>query len=654
MNARQPTATPNWVRDAVYTQPWGDDGHENLYVKFPAQRIPVLKRFKINAIVLIPPAAHNDIYKRKYNDEQFARAIRAYQQAGIRVVVYTCLGHVGHDPSVHRLNKEHPDWLVRNADGQPAPAYFGDAWLCPHNNEAHAFVTAYTCNLVQRFSPDAILDDNEFMCGGCYCRSCRKKFADAVRNRFSAREIQARFHCRPNRVDIPRKRRSLLYEAWIDWRYQAMCARVQKLRARLQAVKPDIQLVTNSLWSYKSWENASEDQCAIADINLTEGYRSPIMLGSEVRLARAFSRGKKQAAIFLCTWRHPPTNEAVFEMQTPEVIKSSLAAVLAQGASPWLVNYAGWDLDETMPSSRAIRNYLNFYHDYRDYYRGAESYAGVAVCHSRETLDHAGDNDNPRRPYKMIFGPNLTFLAQLKIPFDLVHTKHLPAALLSQYKCILFPHSICIGDETLAAVSRYVRTGGVAVFTEEPGWYDGWGQKRFAPALESLLGKAWQTFKGTWLEKKIGGGRVIFSHRDWGMHYLSNECWSPVTRDLLDLLNGIPGARTIAVENCPASVEIHPTTQTVHGARRYVLHVIDTDPRCRVTDVGIVLRAEPGFRARKITLLAPDRRLPARLKFKQEGHRISFRIPELNIYQLIVVETRCRHVPGHEHREIRP
>jgi len=638
MSTTPPSATPNWVRDAVFTQPWGDNGHEDLYVKFPAKRIPVLKRFKINAIVFIPPAAHNDFCKRKYNDAQFSRAIHAYQQAGIRVVIYTCLGHVGHDPCVHRVNKEHPDWLVRKADGKTAPSYFGDAWLCPNNDDAHAFVTAYTCNVVKRFSPDAILDDNEFMYGGCYCRSCRNKFADAMRTRFTTREIQARFDCRPDQLDIPRKRASLLYEAWIDWRHEAMCVRVQKLRDSLKAVKPEIQLVTNSGWGYKSWENASEDQCAVADINLTEGYRPPIMLGSEVRLARAFSHGSKRTVIFMCTWRHLRGDPATLALQTPEVIKPSIAAVIAQGASPWFVNYAGWDLNEKTPSSRAIRDYLDFYHDYRCYYRGAAPYAGMAVCHSRETLDHAGANDNPRRPYKMIFWPNLTFLAQLHIPFDLMHTKYLPAALLRQYKCILFPKPICIGDETLAAVSQYVRSGGTAIFTEEPGWYDGWGQKRTAPALESLLGKAWQTFKGTWLEKKIGRGRVIFSRMDWGLHYVGNENWSAAAKDLLDLVETIPGARTLAVENCPASVEIHPTTQTANGTRRYVLHVIDTDPCFRVKDVGITLRAEPGFRAGRVTLLSPDTRKPAALKFKQQGSQTSFRIPNLEIYQLVVVE----------------
>jgi len=623
-----------WIRNSVVVQPWSDDGNEDLYVKHPEKHIRILRRFGINTITLIPTEAHNHMSRRGdrnsarcYTDEQFATAVKKYQAAGIRVQLYSCLAHVGHHPSWNELVKKRPAWLARDQHQAPFVGH-GDYWFCPNNDEPFLYVAKYTCELVGKYGPDAILLDNNFMCQSgdrlaCYCAACRKKFREYIGQSRKLKE---------GRISIPQKRGGLLYEEWIDWRYRNVAQWTERLRDMLRGVKPDVVLVTNHLWSCSDWAGAQEDQCPIVDVNLTECYRSPAAIGLVARMAQGFSGRKRHTELFLCTWER---TQGAFSMRAPDPIKVDIAATIAHQATPWLVAYGGWDVDETTASSRAIKRYLTFYDRFREYYAGAESYARLALCHSRETLDHA---DDPTHLYPQKIHANLVNLMEMHVPFDIVHTRDLSAEVVHKYKAILFPKHTRISDATLSCIERYVRAGGTAVFTEDLGTHDGMGRKRSRSVLAAIFGGDIVKNPRAMHAKRAGRGAYIWVRKNSASGYVQSFRYKDAGGRLLELIERVRGARTIATANCPSTVEVIPAVQTAGGKKRYVVHIVNNDGRGVMTGIGVVLRAEGRFRAGRVILLSPDMKKPIKLPFRQNARNVSFTVPELRIYSIVVVE----------------
>jgi len=635
--------SPAWLKESVIIQPWSDEGNEDLYVKYPEKRIPVLKRFKINTIALIPTEAHNQMShqyskrtpkSRLYTDEQFTAAVKAYQKAGIRVQIYTCLGHLGHHPSWQDITRKHPEWLARDKDGKPFFDLGGD-WFCPNNDEPFLHVANYTCDLVRQYDPDAILLDNNFMIHfqgfmSCYCDACQEKF-----RQFAKKTLKLK----TKNIRIPEERNSELYEHWIDWRYAILADWTRRLRNMLKAVKPDVALIPNLLWSYDNWTGADEDQCPVVDANLRECYGAPAKIGAYATMGRAFGNGKRHTELFLCTWETTPKRYA---MLPPEPIKASLAAAVSHLGSPWLVAYGGWDIDESTASSKAMKQYLNFFHRHREFFRNAEPYTGMALCNSRETLDHAPDQ---KELYRRKMYANLLALLDLHIPFGFVHTKHTDPAMLKRYKALLFPKPECVSDRTMRDLATFVQNGGTVIFTEGYGDRDQLGRKRPRPALERLFGKDIKQKKQACLTIRRGKGRAVLLRRDPADRYLAEFRWERTGQMLLDVIESVPGARTIDTQNCPAHVEIFPTVQKVDRKTRYVLHVVNNNGTGMLRDIGINLRARAGFKAGRVALFTPDGPDSSGLPFKQNSRNIAFTLPKFEVYSVVVVTARRAATP---------
>ncbi len=633
------SSTANWVKELTLTQPWSDDGHEDEYVKRPGRYIPLLKRFGINAICLFPPAAHNHmssqanqrrtgVYatRRAYTDAQFSSAVRQYQAAGIRVMIYSCLVHVGHDPAWQVLVKEHPEWLMRFADGAPNILH-GDSLLCPNNDQARAYVQDYTGRLIRRYQPDMIVLDNNFLIDFtgkrvCYCRECQRKFGDYLRRR----------GYRAGNRPIPTDRSAPVYDLWIEWRYRAVSAWTRKTMRAFKAIKPDLVVATNTLFHYDHWWTAGEDQCAFVDINVRECYAAPPLISMYAQMGKALGHYRQPLCFSLVTW----DENNIHRLKPPELIKARLATIMAHGIIPVLVNYGRWDLDESAPSSQAIKAYLAFYRRHRHYYQDAASCAGVAVCHSRETVCHAAESD--RKAYVLSFRAALFNLMGAQVAFDMIQTRFLPEPLLARYKLILLPMPLCIAPSTWKACMRYVKAGGTLVITAATGEQDGQGRRRKTGLVTRLFGKALDASSKAPIEITSGRGRVQFLRQNPGEAYAHSGFSREFGLPLRQLIEQCPGAMTVRADQCSTQVEILPTVQQIQRRRRYVIHVLNHGIPAVLTELRIVVPAKPGFRARRVRMLSPDAPREGAADFTQRGREVAVALPRLRHYAMAIVE----------------
>lgn len=645
MRKRRPSAldldsSPKWLSQAVIVQPWGDEADEHLFIRQPARHIAALKRYAINTLTLIPTEAHNhmssgglrddasrpapppalsdpETARRLYTDEQFKTAVRAYQRSGIRVMLYSCLAHVGHHPDWNHLFRAHPEWLARDINGNPYGMH-GGHWFCPNHDDAFAFCAGYTCDLVKRYAPDAILLDNNFFPLRCYCPACEAKFA---------RELG-----HPQVPAIPRERRCVEYERWINWRYRSVETWTLKLKGLLRAANPRVALVTNTFWNYNGWTYADEDQCAVADANLTECYCAPLKIGINVRLAQAFSHGRRRAFCFLCTWM----SEGGLELRAPAPVRAALAATLGHGASPWLVNYGRWVTDPSTPTAQWIRDYLQFHRRRLNCYAGAASAARVALCHSRETADHCAD-PVLSRAYGQWFSCNLQWFTDRHIPFDIAYSGHLPLSLLRRYRLVVLPHPVCIGSRTLARLLDYIRRGGTVLFTENPGTHDELGQLRKTPALQRFFKQDLLRRELPEYAARIGHGRLLYRPVDPAASY-GASFREPNAGAALETLVDKLRARIVRAVNCPTAVEIVPTIAKANNRRRLVLHLINNEATGVFRNLRLSMQVPPALRIKQVRLESPDRRQSLRLPAKTENGLVSFTVPELAFYAMAILE----------------
>jgi len=102
-----------------------------------------------------------------------AEMIERCHQKNIAVVLYVS---VIHD---RWAADQHPDWRPVNAAGQSYGSEGRHGILCP-NSPYREYVRAWVGEMCERFAFEGLRFDMTFWVGVCYCRHCRKRWADEV------------------------------------------------------------------------------------------------------------------------------------------------------------------------------------------------------------------------------------------------------------------------------------------------------------------------------------------------------------------------------------------------------------------------------------------------------------------------------------------
>jgi len=632
----------DWAKRAIILQPWSGEGREHVFVKQRKQALGELRAMRINTLVLIPPAAHNHMSRQRgkrgrqlrehsYSPQEFKAALADYRRHGIRVILYTCHYHVGHDPSWHGLIKKHPDWLLRDRNGKPLIWHGGDCWLCPNHDEALAYTLNYTQRLVQDYQPDGILLDNNFFPRGnsfCFCANCRRKFRAYICARYRAADIRRNFGVPPDKLDIPTAEGALKHE-WIEYRFHVLREIQRRTNDCVKAARPDILFFSNAGYG-GTWGAATEETFDYQDVVFCEGEVSLMYNGIRQRLARALGGFQKPSWQYPCYW----TDQG---LMAPDLVKAFLAAIISQQAHPWIVPFY-WERRDSAPALAAMRTYLQFYRRYQSWFVDAAAYAETAVVFSRQTRDHDPNYTRDWRDYYPMRGSALA-LAELHEPFDILIDRDLTNGNLAKYKTVLFFHPSCLSDPQAAALKAYVRGGGNLVMTQDIGSCDPMGGKRKQPALADLfrrkLGADGQP-AADFLIRSYGRGKAVFSRRDNGAYYDKYRGISD--RDfLVTTIRKLNRTPLLVAENASPTVNIVPYFQTHQGQTRCCVHLFNSGITGQFKQITIRLKLPRAFKPRQVVYVSPDFRGPRQLPFRKVKGNIMFTVPELRIYGIVLI-----------------
>jgi hypothetical protein len=286
---------------------------------------------------------------------------------------------------------------------------------------------------------------------------------------------------------------------------------------------------------------------------------------------------------------------------------------------------------------------------YVDYYRNTESVADVAVLRSWPSTAYNAD-----ATWRSTIGFEQA-LIQAKVQFDMVFEKDL--ADLSKYKALVLANTEMMADEDIERIRRYVRDGGGLVATGSASIYNQRRRPRPNFGLGDVLGltpaDARRTMRAyrvsdamaTWVGvegvqtvyNEFGKGRTVYIPR-----VIPGGSGGSVTMELpRNWPELIEAVKVAAGEEFSLEIQA-PLTVVANLLRKpekkqMMLHLVNFKQDL-LTDIPVSLKLNRGEKAKSVTVISTDRTGEEKIKFEQDGESLSFRLPKLEIYDMVVVQ----------------
>ncbi len=485
-----------WLREAVILQPYGHSAFVALAA--PGDRPERLKKdFGFNTIIVQPTDSHNSIAKPedKLTEEQFRAGIAAYRKAGYHILLYTSLMADGLSPEFQsgEIGRQHPDWIQRDPKGNPVLVW-GVPWLCPSTG-ARQLALDRCLRLVSEYDPDGLmLDNNQFFSAAagwtCYCDSCAKGFRQYAKQRFGDEQCREIFGAAPEQLALPTKE-GPLFALWMNWRNRVWAEVNESFRARLRAVKPDIMFFANTQYLFDTGMLASDLQLTHEDVVLSESCNlSSRQMSAKLVLGHALAAGRP-------LWNYVGTFAKADDytgLQPAETIGPWIAATLAHGARPWIVD--GFDEGPTNAAARQeMSRLLSFAAAHPEFYNGkpAALVATLISPTSRSVL------------HRPLIPPHVGVLQSRGVPIVALRDDEVTAEKLKPFRVLTIESAPCLDQASVDAIAAWVRAGGVLIAARDTATHDELGRPHDASPLWQALELKSRPDK----ETAVGRGTVI-------------------------------------------------------------------------------------------------------------------------------------------------
>jgi hypothetical protein len=291
--------------------------------------------------------------------------------------------------------------------------------------------------------------------------------------------------------------------------------------------------------------------------------------------------------------------------------------------------------------TREAKKYIDFFHAHKKNLAGTKSIADAAVLRAFAAVEF---NPSKVLPSTMLAEQTLI---QAKIPFDIIFDAHLKD--LSKYKVLVLANQDALSDEQVNLVRAFVMNGGGLVATEETSLRDDWRRRRERFGLADLFGldtppaaaKSNQAVRRT-----IGKGRVVYIPRIEPVslpeatqisYDFPSEYWRlPKNhRVLADAVKWATGEELSAEAEAPEWVTMELAEQKATGT--WLLHLVNYNLAKPQSGVPVRVRIPAGYTLLSATVQSPDDGEVQSLTTAVKGGVVSFHVPRLKVYDLILL-----------------
>jgi hypothetical protein len=397
------------------------------------------------------------------------------RELGMVVIVRT-------DPhAVHQdVYEAHPDWIAVDSDGQKrrhwaAPELWVTCALGPYNFE---FMTEVHREIMSRYQVDGIFSNRWAGSGMCYCEHCQRNFRAAYRNLPGGEPM-----------DLPRTRdpRDPAFRYYLLWRQERLFELCRLWDAEIRKINPNARYIPNSgggALSSLDMKTLSElTDILFADRQARRGLMAPWANGKNGKEYRATMGRKPIGGIFSVgveeryRWKDSVQSEAELRIWVADGI--------ANGLRPWFTKFCGTLHDRRWLD--VVADIYQWHHQVEPYLRNEAPLARVGMVYSQQTGAFYGGEAAQQKVEGHISG-FYHALIEARIPFEMVHDKHLEAEHIDRFKTLILPNIAALSDEQCQQLRDYVQRGGSLVATYETSLYDEWGQRRDNFGLADIFG----------------------------------------------------------------------------------------------------------------------------------------------------------------------
>jgi hypothetical protein len=302
---------------------------------------------------------------------------------------------------------------------------------------------------------------------------------------------------------------------------------------------------------------------------------------------------------------------------------------------------------ETIADMKNKADYVRFFNSNFKYFRDVENIADVAVLRTFASM--AFDND---RPYQSTYLFEQVFI-QERIPFDIVFDENLTD--LSKYRVLVLADQECLSDKNLALITDFVKKGGGLVVTEHSSLYNERFARRKNFGLKDLIqieAPVWRGYNNeeilTMAPKNINinGGRVVYlpeikpeRSKPSGAAMTSQYWKLPINeKEIVESVRWAAGNKLSSEIKAPEFVTAElKQRQDKSGL---MLHLVNynSEKEVLVKNIEVNLGIPAGKKPGRINIFSPDSIESRPLEYKVSQDRIIFTVPQLQTYDLVVIE----------------
>ena len=331
--------------------------------------------------------------------------------------------------------RNNPDWKIMDSNGNPAAEQSRYGVCCP-NSPYRNYIAALAEEICANFDLDGIRFDMTFWPNVCYCRHCRKRFAEEIGG-----ELPGVIDWGDTRwVAFQRKR-----EEWlVDF--------ARLLTSTVKKVKPDVSVEHQASTYHASWRLGVTQKLAEQNDFLQGDFYGDALQGSFAR--KLFYNLSKNLPCGFETCISVDLGNYM-TLKPAELLEAKVSASLADGAAFIFID----SINPEGTLNRAVYERMGeIFSETKEYerYPGGELCQDVAVYFSTESKFDFANTD--RTPHVDAAMSVCRSLINSHIPFGVITGKNLGE--LSRHQVVVLPNVLMIDEGEVNAFREYVRSGG--------------------------------------------------------------------------------------------------------------------------------------------------------------------------------------------------
>ena len=553
---------------------------------------------------------------------------------GLKVGVY-----IGETLAYETFFKEMPearDWLAVRYDGKPV-YWFSQTFRkfpCKNHPGWIAFQKRVTAMAIERIGADFLHYDNVYVWeepNSCHCRVCRRKFRDFLASKYAPEMLKKRlgfsdvsmvmpppFPAEGPR--IPPEELAVisdpLQQEWIDFRCQSLSEMYAGLCGYARTLKSDIALECNPV-------TTTINQAFYRGVDIPRLVGHGHCFWVEDGNAARIEEGRLISNIRTYKIARTTGNSAFAHLAT-EGRDALLGVAESMAFNLDCVGHIG--------PVRGVKNHpakplFKFYRSNRKLYAETETRADAAILRSFSTL--AWNSFSPHLSTLLVE----QVLIQRRVPFHIIFDDGLDG--LDKYKTLILADVLCMSDESLRKVSRFVENGGGLLVIGDTARFDDISRQRYESGFTGLLARDDIRERVRYIPKAVPK-EPLPEHKPF---WLTDNAYWHLPENDEEIYRAV---LQCCGERLSLEADAGPQVAAELARRRepagLIVHLVDYDTEETLDSVEVSVRLPSGSEADAVRRYDPFSGRSEPVPFEKAEDRIVFSVPDLNIYAVAEVD----------------